>query len=661
MKRGTNVVITILRTGGTSGTNTDGSGDILVPFYTSDGSARAGINYTAVTNNLDFPMGEVIQTVTIPVMDDNAITTNLTVNLALNPSPPAAFGGQPLATLTIINDDSEINFAYSTYTVSKDAINGAATINILRQGGVSGTSTVFFSTTSAGSATPVTDYTPVSQTVIFNPGVSNVAVTVPINNNGLPEGNRTVGMQLTGATGSLLYSPSNAVLTIIDTLHTPGQLAFSAPNYVITEGGGTGTTNAYITIIRTNGSKNAVTVAYSTADGTALAGVKYIPTNGTVSFGDGEMGAKTFAVQVINTTTAEGPEYLNLVLTTNAGSNGAMLTDPSTATLTILNTNIGVAFDSPIYTTTEPAPFAVVSNSITLNVLRFNTTNVQTTVSYSTTNGTAVAGTNFVATNGTVVFNPGETLKTIVVPLLYDPLVTGDLAFTVGLSNPSGTAQLTPPSVATVIVHDSDAGLSFSAPAMSVAKSAGFAYLFVLCSNPAVEPVSVDYFTSPGTAQPGVDYTTTSGTLKLTNGAMFGTIVVPISGEQPRAIHQPQLHREPVQSHRARPVAAAHHGIGDDSGDQHAARIELLQPHHHRRRQWRDQREQRHRRAGLRHAEHSHLRAQRAGVVRMDRARQRRSGAGHHRQSDDQRLEGRHRAGGLHRQRVERPQPGGRQ
>ena len=94
-----------------------------------------------------------------------------------------------------------------TYTVSKDAINGAATINILRQGGVSGTSTVFFSTTSAGTATPVTDYTPVSQMVVFNPGVSNVAVTMPIINNGLAEGNLTVGLQLSGATGSLLGQP----------------------------------------------------------------------------------------------------------------------------------------------------------------------------------------------------------------------------------------------------------------------------------------------------------------------------------------------------------------------------------------------------------------------------------------------------------------------
>jgi hypothetical protein len=75
----------VIRTGGTSGTNANGSGDIIVPFTTSDGTAVAGTNYLAVTNNLDFPEGEVIRTVTIPVLDDGVITPNLTVNLAVNP------------------------------------------------------------------------------------------------------------------------------------------------------------------------------------------------------------------------------------------------------------------------------------------------------------------------------------------------------------------------------------------------------------------------------------------------------------------------------------------------------------------------------------------------------------------------------------------------
>ncbi len=175
---GTNALITLWRTGGTSGTNADSSGDILVPFYTSSGTAVQGINYLNVTDNIDFPEGEVIKTVRVPVLHDFAITPDLTVNLSLNPSPPAAFGNQPVAVLTIINDDSTIAFSAPTYTVSKS--DGAAVINIQRQGSTAGTSTALFSTidTSAGgtSATPGTDYWPTNTPVTFNPGVTSVAV-----------------------------------------------------------------------------------------------------------------------------------------------------------------------------------------------------------------------------------------------------------------------------------------------------------------------------------------------------------------------------------------------------------------------------------------------------------------------------------------------------
>ena len=175
---GTNVLITIWRTGGTSGTNADGSGDILVPFYTSAGTAVPGTNYLEVTNNIDFPVGEVIQTVSVPVIHDFVITPDLTVNLALNPTAPAISATSPWPMLTIINDDSAIAFSSPTYIVAKNAINGAAVINILRQGSASGTSTVLFSTinTSAGgtSAMPGTDYWPTNTYVTFNPGVTNV-------------------------------------------------------------------------------------------------------------------------------------------------------------------------------------------------------------------------------------------------------------------------------------------------------------------------------------------------------------------------------------------------------------------------------------------------------------------------------------------------------
>ena len=77
-------LITIQRTGGTSGPNADGSGNVSVTFATSDGSATNGVNYTGVTNAVNFPPGEVLETVAVPVMDDGVVTTNLTVNLAIS-------------------------------------------------------------------------------------------------------------------------------------------------------------------------------------------------------------------------------------------------------------------------------------------------------------------------------------------------------------------------------------------------------------------------------------------------------------------------------------------------------------------------------------------------------------------------------------------------
>ena len=106
----TNILITLVRTGGTSGTNADGTGDVLIPFTTSNGSAHAGVNYIGVVTNVDFPPGEVQQTVIIPLIDDGVITSNLTVNLAIAPVTNSEYGNQPTAVLTILNVDSAVDF-----------------------------------------------------------------------------------------------------------------------------------------------------------------------------------------------------------------------------------------------------------------------------------------------------------------------------------------------------------------------------------------------------------------------------------------------------------------------------------------------------------------------------------------------------------------------
>src|SRR5206468_3391045 len=56
---------------------------------------------------------------------------------------------------------------------------------------------------------------------------------------------------------------------------------------------------------------------------------------------------------------------------------------------------------------------------------------------YATADGTAVAGEDYVATNGTLTFAPGETAKTVIVPVSGDVAVEPTQTFLLNLSSPT--------------------------------------------------------------------------------------------------------------------------------------------------------------------------------------------------------------------------------
>jgi hypothetical protein len=61
-------------------------------------------------------------------------------------------------------------------------------------------------------------------------------------------------------------------------------------------------------------------------------------------------------------------------------------------------------------------------------------------VSYATLDGTATAGAGFLGTSGTLIFAPGQTAATIVVPVMGDRVIEPDETFALTLSNPVGAA-----------------------------------------------------------------------------------------------------------------------------------------------------------------------------------------------------------------------------
>ena len=173
----------------------------------------------------------------------------------------------------------------------------------------------------------------------------------------------------------------------------------------------------------------AVTVDYATADGTATAGSDYTATSGTLTFQPGEM-SKTVSVPIADDAVDDGGETLTLTL---SSASGADLGDAE-ATGTIRNTepeSSGLSVADAEATEEEDAALDFV---VTLDPAATATT----TVDYATADGTATAGSDYTATSGTLTFQPGDTEKTVSVPITDDAVDDGGETLTLTLSSASG-------------------------------------------------------------------------------------------------------------------------------------------------------------------------------------------------------------------------------
>ena len=324
-----------------------------------------------------------------------------------------------------------VQFSVASFNAAENV--KSAPVTVRRSGDLTGAVAVNF-TTSDGTARMGQDYGNASQVVAFDPGVSSRVVGVPILDNGTPQGPRTVLLRLGAAGGSALLGPlSTAVLTIND---DDPRVQFASPTYVAVEQASTAT----VSVQRTGATSTLVSVPYWTADGTALSGLDYQAQAGVLTFAAGQT-SKTFTVPILNDTLAEGSQTINLVL---GNPTGALLGNPATALLTIADKDTAgaVGFSAATFSVGEEAAAA------TITVLRTGGTGGDVMVQYATRNGTGQAGTDYVASSGTLVFGPGESSKTFTVPVRRNVGSAANKSVILTLANPSPGATLGTPTTA---------------------------------------------------------------------------------------------------------------------------------------------------------------------------------------------------------------------
>lgn len=153
-------------------------------------------------------------------------------------------------------------------------------------------------------------------------------------------------------------------------------------------------------------------------------------------------------------------------------------------------------------------------------------------VTYLTINETAIGGVDYTPVSGTLTFNPGELTKTIGVSITGDLDDESNETFRVDLFTSAAVDLLDAQAVGTIIDNDGLSELSIADQSILEGNSGSKSMPFIVTLSPVSNSiVTVTYATVAGTAIPGGDFTTASGTLVFQPGQISKTISISVTGD----------------------------------------------------------------------------------------------------------------------------------
>ncbi len=351
------------------------------------------------------------------------------------------------------NDNPSYAGRFEFLSVSNAVLEAAGNlvIPVMRYGGNAGSGSVVVAATGWGSAQPGQDYLSITQTLVFVPGQTSNAFTVPIINDAQVEGPyawERFDVYLSSPTGGPSLGSERGAVGYI--LEDDTGIAFQSSYAEVTEASG----QAAIELVRLGITNPPVGVSFQMVNGTATSPDDFTDQAGLVSFAAGETN-KTIVVLLNDDALVEGEERFSLRLSAPTG--GASLAYNSNVTVRIIDDVSFMAFDESV--TANPTIAAESDGHTVLKVRRWGRTNNMVSAHFMTSNLTALAGSDYQATSGTLTLLPGQIEATITVPILDDPAVEEMEQFQMRLSEPTGTLVLAYGTVATVsVISDDGAG-----------------------------------------------------------------------------------------------------------------------------------------------------------------------------------------------------------
>ncbi len=489
------------------------TGPVTVSYATTDGTAAAGTDYTSADGTLTFEVGERAKRVEVQTLEDDEQEETETFTVRLSAASGATLT-DPTGVGRIVDDDGggpgealpQLRIADAEVTEG-----GLAAFDVTLGSGATGPVTVSYATTD-GTAAAGTDYTSADGTLTFEVGERAKRVEVQTLEDDEQEERETFTVGLSAASGATLTDPTGVGRIVDDDGGGPGEALpqLRIGDAEVTEGG-----LAAFDVTLGSGATGPVTVSYATTDGTAAAGTDYTSADGALTF---EVGERTKRVDVQTLEDDEQEETETFTVRLSAAS-GATLTDPTGVGRIVDDDGggRGRALPEVRIGDAEVTEGGLAAFDVTLS----SEATRPVTVSYATTDGTAVAGTDYTSADGALTFEVGERTKRVDVQTLEDDEQEERERFTVRLSKPSGARVARRVGVGTILDND-DGGPGEPLPQLRIADAevteGGLAAFDVTLSSEATGPVTVSYATTDGTAVAGTDYTSADGALTFEVG-----------------------------------------------------------------------------------------------------------------------------------------------
>jgi hypothetical protein len=531
---GTSTTLTLTRTGALTETAT------AVVTVTPLSATAADFTLTPpAPATIVFAPGVTTQTIQVAATADATAegpeSIRLQITSVTSGARPGRIGTTSAVLLTIVDDDSALGFTDAFADRQLPESTPTATFTVMRTGSLTTTATVQARTVEGaggGTAVPGVDYQPVPPTTLtFPPGMATRTFTVPLLNDTLVDGARTLRVALASpAGGPALGTQNTSTVTLLDD-DDGGLIQWQKASATVGEGVG----NAVLMVTRTvatPGKKLAsgVTVNVARTNGTATPSSDFTAPASSLTFAAGQ-ASQTVTVPIVADQIDEDAETVVFALSNPQG--GAVLGPLATFTLTITDDDAGGQIQFALASATVDE-----DNPATVNVRLTRTGNnpaAGVTVDLAVTGGTAQQGVDFNLPTGTLTFAAGETTKDLALARFSDGRPEGPETISLALSNPTGGATLGAQRTMLITILGAESAVGFSQPAFSVNEGTAMATLTVTRTGPLTSAATVQVRTldlaggGGGVAVPGIDYLPLPPTiLSFPPGMASRPVAVPI-------------------------------------------------------------------------------------------------------------------------------------